>query len=63
MLNGIVSYYDDTQNHQFYNRHAEPIAKEHALEHAGHLTLAVSEISQAQSIAKGNVGNDQGLSL
>jgi conjugative relaxase-like TrwC/TraI family protein len=51
------------QQSQFYDRHAQPIAKEHALEHAGHLTLAVSEISQAQSIAKGSVGNDQGLSL
>jgi hypothetical protein len=48
---------------QFYDRHAQPIAKEHALEHAGHLTLAVNEISQAQSIAKGTIGNDQGLSL
>ncbi len=48
---------------QFYDRHAQPIAKEHALEHAGHLTLAVNEISQAQSIAKGTVGTDQGLSL
>jgi conjugative relaxase-like TrwC/TraI family protein len=51
------------QQSQFYDRHAHPIAKEHALEHAGHLTLAVSEISQAQSIAKGTVGTDQGLSL
>ena len=51
------------QQNQFYDRHAQPIAKEHALEHAGHLTLAVSEISQAQSIAKGTVGTDQGLSL
>ena len=51
------------QQSQFYDRHAQPIAKEHALEHAGHLTLAVSEISQAQSIAKGAVGTDQGLSL
>ncbi len=51
------------QQSQFYDRHAQPIAKEHALEHAGHLTLAVSEISQAQSIAKGSVGTDQGLSL
>jgi ATP-dependent exoDNAse (exonuclease V) alpha subunit len=48
---------------QFYDRHAQPIAKEHALEHAGHLTLAVNEISQAQSTAKGTVGIDQGLSL
>jgi conjugative relaxase-like TrwC/TraI family protein len=51
------------QQSQFYDRHAQPIAKEHALEHAGHLTLAVSEISQAQSIAIGTTGNDQGLSL
>jgi hypothetical protein len=48
---------------QFYDRHAQPIAKEHALEHAGHLTLAVNEMAQAQSIAKGTVGTDQGLSL
>jgi hypothetical protein len=48
---------------QFYDRHAQPIAKEHALEHAGHLTLAVNEISQAQSVAKGTIGNEQGLSL
>jgi len=27
---------------QFYDRHAQPIAKEHALEQAGRLTLAVS---------------------
>jgi conjugative relaxase-like TrwC/TraI family protein len=51
------------QQTQFYDRHAQPIAKEHALEHAGHLTLAVSEISQAQSLTKGSVGTDQGLSL
>jgi conjugative relaxase-like TrwC/TraI family protein len=51
------------QRSQFYDRHAQPIAKEHALEHAGHLTLPVNEISQAQAIAKGAVGTDQGLSL
>jgi conjugative relaxase-like TrwC/TraI family protein len=51
------------QQSQFYDRHAQPIAKEHALERAGHLTLAVSEISQAQSLTKGSVGTDQGLSL
>ena len=51
------------QQGQFYDRHAQPIAKEHALEHAGHLTLAISEISQAQSIARGSVGNDQGFSI
>jgi hypothetical protein len=48
---------------QFYDRHVQPIAKEHALEHAGHLTLAVNEISQTQSIAKETIGNEQGLSL
>ena len=48
---------------QFYDRHAQPIAKEHALEQAGHVTLATNEVSQAQSIPKGSVGNDQGLSL
>ncbi len=51
------------QQSQFYDRHAQPIAKEHALEHAGHLTFAVSEISQAQSLTKGPVGTDQGLTL
>ncbi|WP_348270148.1 MobF family relaxase [Edaphobacter paludis] len=51
------------QQSQFYDRHAQPIAKEHALEHAGHLTLAVSEISQAQSLTKASVGTDQGLNL
>ena len=48
---------------QFYDSHAQTIAKEHALEHAGHLMLTVNEISQAQPIAKGTVGIDQGLSL
>ena len=52
----------DPQGH-FYDRHAQPITKEHALEHAGHVTLAVNEISQAQSITKGSVGNDEGFSL
>lgn len=51
------------QQSQFYDRHAQPIAKEHALEHAGHLTLAVNEISQAQTLTKGSIGTDQGLSL
>ena len=51
------------QQSQFYDRHSQPIPKEHALEHAGHLAVAVNEISQAQSIAKGTVGTDQGLSL
>ncbi|MBB5062506.1 MobF family relaxase [Granulicella mallensis] len=48
---------------QFYDRHAQPITREHALEHAGHVALAVNEISQAQSLSKGFGGNDQGLSL
>ena len=48
---------------QFHDRHAQPISKEHALEHAGHLTVAVNEISHAQALTKGPVGADQGLSL
>jgi hypothetical protein len=52
----------DTQG-QFYDRQAQPVAKENALEHAGHVALAVNEVSQVQSIAKGTIGNDQGLSL
>jgi hypothetical protein len=44
---------------QFYDRHAQPITREHA----GHVALAVNEISQAQSLSKGFGGNDQGLSL
>lgn len=48
---------------QFHDRHAQPISKEQALEHAGHLTFAVNEISQAQALTKGPVGTDQGLSL
>jgi hypothetical protein len=31
---------------QFYDRHAQPIPKEHALEHAGHLAVAVNETSK-----------------
>ena len=48
---------------QFYDRQAQPIAKENALEHAGHLAVAVNEISQAQSVAKGASSTDQELSL
>ena len=48
---------------QFYDRQAQPIAKENALEHAGHIAFAVNEISQAQSVAKGAGSTDQGLSL
>ena len=51
------------QQSQFYDRQAQPIPKENALEHAGHLAVAVNEISQAQSVAKGTVGTDRGLSL
>jgi hypothetical protein len=47
----------------FYDREAQPITREYALEHAGHPTLSVSEISQTQPIAKGTDGIDQGLSL
>jgi hypothetical protein len=48
---------------QFYDRNAQPISREQALEHASHLTVAVNEISQAQSLTKASAGNDQGLSL
>lgn len=48
---------------QFHDRHAQPITKEHALEHAGHITLAVNEISQAQSLTKGLGEADSGLNL
>ena len=48
---------------QFYDRHAQPILKEHALEQAGHVGLAVNEISEAQSLAKGTVAADQGLTM
>lgn len=49
---------------QFYDRHAQPIAREHALEHAGHsATLSINDNSQYQSFTKASNGNDQGLSL
>lgn len=48
---------------QFYDRHAQAVTKEHALEHAGHVGLAVSEVSQAQFIAKETGGTGQGLGL
>jgi hypothetical protein len=48
---------------QFYDRHAQPITKEHALEHAGHVAVAVNEISQTQALTKGSAPTDQGLSL
>lgn len=48
---------------QFHDRHVQPISKEQALEHAGHIGLAVNEISHTQTLAKGAVGTDQGLSL
>ncbi len=48
---------------QFYDRHAKPITREHALEHASHVSRAINEISQAQSLAKSAFGADQGLNL
>ena len=48
---------------QFYDRHAQPIERDHALEHAGHPAPTVQEISQNETLAKGSVGTDQGLSL
>ena len=47
---------------QFYDRHARPIERDHALEHAGHVGLGISEISQSPALGKDSVGTDQGLS-
>jgi conjugative relaxase-like TrwC/TraI family protein len=48
---------------QFYDRHAQPIERDHALEHAAHVGLGNNEISQSPAIGKDPVGSDQGLSL
>jgi hypothetical protein len=61
--NGANGWLHIDHQGQFYDRQAQPIAREHALEHAGHLAVAVNEISQAQPIAKGTIGTDQGLSF
>jgi hypothetical protein len=37
---------------QFYDRHARPIERDHALEPAGHVSLGISEISQSPASAK-----------
>jgi len=47
----------------FYDRHARPIGREPALEHAGHVALAIDEIAQSQALGKGSANTDQGLSL
>jgi ATP-dependent exoDNAse (exonuclease V) alpha subunit len=48
----------------FYDREAQPISREYALENAGHsAALSVHDNSQTQSFTKENDGNDQGLSL
>ena len=48
---------------QFYDRHAQPIERDHALEHAAHVGHGVNEVSQSPAIGKDPVGADQGLSL
>ena len=48
---------------QFYDRHAQPIERDHALEHAAHVGLRNNEVSQSPAIGKDPVGTDQGLSL
>jgi hypothetical protein len=48
---------------QFYDRHAQPIERDHALEHAAHVGLGNNEVSQSPAIGKDPVGTDQGLSL
>jgi hypothetical protein len=48
---------------QFYDRQAQPITREAALEQTGHAsTHAVGDNTQAQSTS-GNNNNDQGISL
>jgi hypothetical protein len=48
---------------QFYDRQAQPIVREQALEHAGHTSaLVVNDNTNAQSAANSSNGNDQGLS-
>jgi len=48
---------------RFYDRHAQPITRGHALEHAGHVAVAINQISQAHSVSKGSAGHDQGFNL
>lgn len=48
---------------RFYDRHAQPIAKEQALEHAGQPPVATSEFTQTQSLPNDAVGDPPGLSL
>jgi conjugative relaxase-like TrwC/TraI family protein len=48
---------------QFYDRHAQPIERDHALEHAAQVGLGNNEVSQSPAIGKDPVGTDQGLSL
>jgi hypothetical protein len=49
---------------QFYDRQAQPILREEALNVAGHTPLTgVAETTNSQSLGRADVGNDQGLSL
>jgi conjugative relaxase-like TrwC/TraI family protein len=52
------------QQGQFYNRQAQPISREHALELAGHsATLAGNDMSPSQTLVKGGRENDLGFSV
>jgi hypothetical protein len=49
---------------QFYDRQAQPIAREHALSHTMHTpALVANDNALAQSSTKPASGNDQGFSL
>jgi conjugative relaxase-like TrwC/TraI family protein len=48
---------------QFHDRYAQPIERDHALEHAAHVGLGTNDVSQSPAIGKDPVGTDQGLSL
>ena len=48
---------------QFYDRHAQPIAKEEALGHLGQPHVAANDLAQTPSATKDGVGDSPGLSL
>jgi len=52
----------DTQG-QFYDRQAQPITREHALESAGHVALAVNDTLQSKSLNSIPPNTDHGFSL
>jgi hypothetical protein len=53
----------DPQGH-FYDRQAQPVEREQALEHAGHsLTTNANDNSQSQTLSKSIIDNGEGLVL